>query len=414
MYVAVKGGEAAIRNAHALLAQRRRGDASVPEIGLDQISEQLSLAVDRVMAEGSLYDRELAALAIKQARGDLIEAIFLARAFRTTLPRFGASVPVDTGAMRVRRRISATFKDLPGGQVLGPTFDYTHRLLDERLATQAGDEASTPEAVPAGEAPALTLPSPGRTRPLPSSAPETEAGCFRPRSGRGFSNVQAPMPRVTDLLGDEGLIEPAPADDGTPPRDLTREPLSFPADRPLRLQALARGDEGFLLALGYSTQRGYARTHPFVGEIRFGEVEVSLYAEELGFAVPLGEISVTECQSVNQFKGSATQPPQFTRGYGLVFGQLERKAMSMALVDRSLRFAELGEEKSAPAQDEEFVLSHCDNVQATGFVEHLKLPHYVDFQAELDLIRRMRAEQADQGERQAPGTAEAPHKEAAE
>ncbi|MEO1114340.1 MAG: carbon-phosphorus lyase complex subunit PhnI, partial [Pseudomonadota bacterium] len=28
----------------------------------------------------------------------------------------------------------------------------------------------------------------------------------------------------------------------------------------------------------------------------------------------------------------------------------------------------------------------------TGFVEHLKLPHYVDFQAELDLVRRMRAE----------------------
>ncbi|MDI4667141.1 carbon-phosphorus lyase complex subunit PhnI, partial [Xanthobacter autotrophicus] len=235
-----------------------------------------------------------------------------------------------------------------------------------------------------------------------------------------------PMPRVTDLLGDEGLIEPAPADDGTPPRDLTREPLAFPADRPLRLQALARGDEGFLLALGYSTQRGYARTHPFVGEIRFGEVEVSLYAEELGFAVPLGEIAVTECQSVNQFKGSATQPPQFTRGYGLVFGQLERKAMSMALVDRSLRFAELGEEKSAPAQDEEFVLSHCDNVQATGFVEHLKLPHYVDFQAELDLIRRMRAEHAEASERaehaSAADTAEqatpeadqAPRREAAE
>jgi alpha-D-ribose 1-methylphosphonate 5-triphosphate synthase subunit PhnI len=416
----------------------------------------MKLAVNRVMAEGSLYDPDLAALAIKQARGDLIEAIFLARAFRTTLPRFGASVPVDTGAMRVRRRISATFKDLPGGQVLGPTFDYTHRLLDERLATQAGDDADrtaaetttsarpnvpplppagegwgggtapTPDASPAGEIPAPSLPSSDRTRLLPSSTPETEAGNIRLRSGRGFTGARVhtsgeaaeapagPMPRVTDLLGDEGLIEPAPADDGTPPRDLTREPLSFPADRPLRLQALARGDEGFLLALGYSTQRGYARTHPFVGEIRFGEVEVSLHAEELGFAVPLGEISVTECQSVNQFKGSATQPPQFTRGYGLVFGQLERKAMSMALVDRSLRFAELGEEKSAPAQDEEFVLSHCDNVQATGFVEHLKLPHYVDFQAELDLIRRMRAEHAAEAEAQAPDVAEAPHKEAAE
>ena len=91
MYVAVKGGERAIENAHRLLASARRGDQSVPEISLDQISEQLGLAVDRVMSEGSLYDRELAALAIKQARGDLIEAIFLVRAFRATLPRFGAS-----------------------------------------------------------------------------------------------------------------------------------------------------------------------------------------------------------------------------------------------------------------------------------------------------------------------------------
>ena len=84
MYVAVKGGERAIENAHTLLADARRGDRSVAELSLEQISEQLALAVDRVMSEGSLYDRELAALAIKQARGDLIEAIFLLRAFRTT------------------------------------------------------------------------------------------------------------------------------------------------------------------------------------------------------------------------------------------------------------------------------------------------------------------------------------------
>jgi alpha-D-ribose 1-methylphosphonate 5-triphosphate synthase subunit PhnI len=168
--------------------------------------------------------------------------------------------------------------------------------------------------------------------------------------------------------------------------------LEFPADRALRLQSLARGDEGFLLALAYSTQRGYGRTHPFAGEIRFGEVEVVFTPEELGFAISIGDIEVTECEMVNQFTGGDATPPRFTRGYGLVFGQLERKAMSMALVDRSLRAAEFGEERTAPAQDEEFVLAHADNVQATGFVEHLKLPHYVDFQAELDLLRRLEAQ----------------------
>jgi alpha-D-ribose 1-methylphosphonate 5-triphosphate synthase subunit PhnI len=353
MYVAVKGGEAAIEAAHKLLAQERRGDPAVPELTAAQIREQLSLAVGRVMCEGSLYDPDLAALAIKQARGDLIEAIFLARAYRTTLPRFGYSEPADTSAMAIRRRISATFKDLPGGQVLGPTFDYTHRLLDPGLEGESAPEAA------------------GR------ATPETEMAA----------------PHVTALLGREGLIEGnAQQDQGTAIADLTRGALQLPAGRDLRLQALARGDEGFLLALGYSTQRGFGRTHPFAGEIRMGEVAVSFVPEELGFEVPLGEVTLTECEMVTQFTGSADAPPQFTRGYGLVFGHGERKAMSMALVDRALRTKEFGEDVVAPAQDAEFVLYHSDNVQATGFVEHLKLPHYVDFQAELALLRQLRAE----------------------
>ncbi|MBO0346775.1 carbon-phosphorus lyase complex subunit PhnI [Roseibium limicola] len=354
MYVAVKGGEKAIRNAHKLLAKQRRGRTDVPALTIDQIAEQLAISVARVMGEGSLYDEALAALAIKQSRGDLIEAAFLIRAYRTTLPRFGYSEPLDTANMLVERRISATYKDLPGGQLLGPTFDYTHRLLDFTLAAE-------------GEA--------------PLDAVETAA------------IDEGPMPRVTDLLSDEGLMEtdPLPQEDDVV-GDLTREPLSFPADRDLRLQNLARGDEGFLLALAYSSQRGYGRTHPFTGEIRYGAVEVEFFAEELGFAVSLGEIKLTECQMVNQFDGSAKTPPKFTRGYGLVFGQVERKAMAMSMVDRSLRWEELGEECTAPVQDAEFVLSHSDNIQATGFVEHLKLPHYVDFQAELDLVRRMRKE----------------------
>lgn len=164
--------------------------------------------------------------------------------------------------------------------------------------------------------------------------------------------------------------------------DITREPLDFPTGRAQRLQALARGDEGFLLALGYSTQRGYGRNHPFAGEIRIGACEVWLEPEELGFAVPVGEIEVTECEMVNQFVGSREELPQFTRGYGLAFGYAERKAMGMALVDRALRAEEYGEEVVSPAQQEEFVLMHCDNVEAGGFVSHLKLPHYVDFQSE--------------------------------
>jgi alpha-D-ribose 1-methylphosphonate 5-triphosphate synthase subunit PhnI len=357
MYVAVKGGEKAIRNAHRLMAQKRRGDTSVPEVEIEQIREQLSLAVDRVMAEGSLYDRDLAALAVKQARGDLVEAIFLLRAFRTTLSRFGASQPLDTAAMRVRRRISATYKDVPGGQVLGPTFDYTHRLLDADLIMPADYLAETRSETPQGEE---------------------------------VSSFTGAYPKVLSFLEKEGLLPPEEEVDG-PPGDLTRHPLELPARRDIRLQNLARADEGLLLALAYSTQRGFGSTHPFAGEIRMGEVEVFFTPDELGFPVLVGEVTLTECESVNQFIGGKGRPASFTRGYGLAFGESERKAISMALVDRALRSDEFDEEIRGPAQNAEFVLYHSDNVEASGFVQHLKLPHYVDFQADLALVRALRS-----------------------
>ncbi|WPR98494.1 carbon-phosphorus lyase complex subunit PhnI [Klebsiella aerogenes] len=350
MYVAVKGGEKAISAAHALQEQKRRGDGRLPEVSVDQISEQLSLAVDRVMTEGGIADRELAALALKQASGDNIEAIFLLRAYRTTLPRLAVSEPVDTAGMRLERRISAVYKDIPGGQLLGPTYDYTHRLLDFTLLAN-------------GEPPSVQ-----------KAGSETQ-----------------PTPHVFNLLAQQGLAK-AEVNRGAPPDDITRTPPVYPCSRSSRLQQLVRGDEGYLLALAYSTQRGYGRNHPFAGEIRSGYVQVEIVPEELGFSVNIGELLLTECEMVNGFVDPKDEPPHFTRGYGLTFGMSERKAMAMALVDRALQAPEYGEEISGPAQDEEFVLAHADNVEAAGFVSHLKLPHYVDFQAELALLKRLQRE----------------------
>lgn len=361
MYVAVKGGERAIRNAHQRLAERRRGDPEVPELSLAQIREQFGLAVDRVMCEGSLYDPELAALALKQARGDSVEAAFLLRVYRNTLPRFGYAEPLDSGAMEVERRVSGTFKDLPGGQLLGATADYTHRLLDFALA-EAG------AARPADAAGDAEL----------GEAPDVSA------------DEAAPTQRALDLLGSEALVEAPPPEAGEPVPDITRDAPLFPADRAQRLQTLARGDEGFLVGLAYSSQRGYGNNHPFIGELRQGRVAVEFAPEELGFAVEIGEIEVSELETVNQFTGDEEHAPCFTRGYGLAFGRCERKALAMALLDRALRAEELGEEATAPAQDQEFVLEHADNVLATGFLEHLKLPHHVDFQSERELLRRLR------------------------
>ena len=360
MYIAVKGGERAIEASRALLAAARRGDPALPPLGVAQLREQLGLLVARVMAEASLYDPELAALAIRQACGDPIEAAFLLRAYRTTLPRWGFSEPVDTDRMRVQRRVSAIFKDLPGGQVLGPSFDYTQRLLDFALLHGDVPDASPLAAVP--------------------EAADANA-------------EQDVMANALEQLAREGLVEPCLPSPGDPaPPDITRDPPSYPLPRSGRLQMLARADEGWVLGMGYSTQRGYAHTHPFGGDIRFGAVPLAIVPDELDFAIEIGEIEVTECQMVNQFVGSAAAPPQFTRGHGLVFGHGERKAMAMSLVDRALRADEFDELKTSPAQDQEFVLPQGDSVEASGFVQHLKLPHYVTFESELQMIRALRAQ----------------------
>ncbi|MBI1338933.1 carbon-phosphorus lyase complex subunit PhnI [bacterium] len=353
-YVAVKGGERAISHAHLWLEEERRGPGDVAELSLAQIREQLSLAVDRVMVEGSCCDADLAALAIKQASGDLVEAIFLLRAYRTTLPRFGFSEPLETARMAIRRRISAAFKDIPGGQVLGPTYDYTHRLIDFKLAAEGG-------------------------------APEPAVVAAEPIADR--------LPTISDVFSKEDLLQVDERSDGAEaPFDLTRDPMSFPAGRDQRLQALARGDEGFLLSLAYASQRGWGSTHPLCGEIRMGEASVEFTPPELGFPIELAEITLTECTMISEFGGSMERPPQYAKGYGLTFGRNERKAMSMAIVDRALASGAEASETPHAVQDEEFVLYHSDNVEASGFVQHLKLPHYVDFQASLQFVRRLRKE----------------------
>ena len=251
MYVAVKGGEQAIERAHKWLDELRRGDVTVQQLQTEQIIQQLPFLLDRVMSEGGLYDKQLAALAIKQSAGDLNEAIFLIRTFRTTLGKLGYSKPLDTQQVRLIRRISAAFKDLPGGQILGPTFDYTHRLLNFDLLSifEKKDKQTKQDS-----------------HVEPDNYVE-----------------QAKHKKVFHLLDQENLIKNnASKQDDT---DITLEPLKYPASRETRLQVLARADEGFLMAMAYSTQRGYARNHPFAGEIQIGFTDIYYYDELLGMEV---------------------------------------------------------------------------------------------------------------------------------
>ena len=390
-YVAVRGGGKAIEESLKLLeCERVSASASW---GTDEIEGTFPELVDQVMGEASLYAPRLAALALKQAQGSPDEAVFLLRAFRSTLERPYVSRPVDTAQMRVARRVSAAFKDVPGGQVLGATRDYSHRLLAFDLETEGAEELAEKRAE--------------LTAHFDEAAQASEAA--------GREGVSAVMPRVLDYLRAQGLLAQVEADDAEPV-DATMVPLSFPAPRSVRLQTLARGMTQAVEALGYAAIRGFGPAHPTVGELRSGRVAVAvdhpLEAGDEQDAYYLGSVPVTEVESVFESEGesdagdgaaTATRSDgglSLAIGYGLVFGRAETKAIAMSVLDHCL---ERGD-KRFPTEDEEFVLYHVDGVEATGFISHLKLPHYVTFQSKLSSVRGTRDEHSECGECDPHGT----------
>lgn len=351
-YVAVRGGTEAITEAMKMLRYFRLKGGSRP-LEVRQIQEQLRLAVDRVMSEGSLYAPFHAALALKQAEGDTIEASFILRAYRSTLPRSYVSLPADTSQMRILRRISAAFKDIPGGQLLGPTRDYTQRLLDFTLVEEGEEQV------------AEFIEEYLKDLDIPEEVPS--------------------FPKVIELLRLEGLLAEEEPVKPEPP-DITREPLTFPAPRQAALQVLARGETGGLLALAYSSMKGYGDIHPTIGELRVGYVPLRL-KDSWGREVYAGRVLVTEAEVIAML-GTAGEKgkPQFTLGYGLCFGHNELKAISMAVLDRAMRSTR----PQVPAEDQEFVLSIVDGIESSGFAAHYKLPHYITFQSDLDRLRTIR------------------------
>lgn len=352
-YVAVKGGEEAIECAEKLLRYQRLKGGARP-LTVEQIEGQLYLAVDRVMGEGSLYAPELAALAIKQAAGDTMEASFILRAYRTTKPRFGCSIPETTKDMRIVRRISAAFKDIPGGQLLGATSDYTLRLLDFDLKDESPQEIKT------------------FIRDVSNIAKK--------------GNIPDTFPKVVEILRKEGLLVERKGLAGyLPISDITRESMTFPVSRSATLQAMARGETGGLLLLAYSNMRGYGDIHPTIGELRVGFMPLKIIHPHTGEPYTVGEVRVTEAEVIARLDAEG-ETPKFTLGYGLCFGHNEVKAISMAVLDRAMQTTE----PEMPSENQEFVLSHIDGIESMGFCSHYKLPHYVTFQSDLDRLRKVK------------------------
>ncbi len=360
-YVAIQGGQRAIEEAARLTEYLRteQGCAGRP-VSLDDVQHQFRGLHNRVLSEGGLYHPRLAALAIKQSMGDPLEAAFAIRAYRTTRPRRIETAAHDTGSMRLVRRISAAFKEIPGGQMLGATPDYALRLLRFDLLDESTEAFQN-----------------------------TAAEWLKPL---GNDALPDSYPKVLDLLRREGLLA-AVADNGSEEAfDITREPMIFPVPRSAALQAMARGETGSLLMVAYSNMRGYGDVHPTVGELRIGYMPVRLPHPVTGEPIEVGEVLMTECEVVAMYEGPRQEDtrPRFTVGYGACFGHNEVKAIAMAILDRALQKGRRDGPQN-PSEDEEFVLLHIDGVDSMGFCTHYKMPHYVTFQSDMDRLRATQA-----------------------
>lgn len=354
-YITVQGGTKAIENAEELAKYLRLKGKSVP-IEVQQIMDQMSLLVDRVMGEGSFYSPFHAALAIKQAEGDPLEAAFYVRAYRSTLRRLVDSLPIDTEHMRINRRISSAFKNIPGGQLLGSTPDYSQRILDFSLTEETAESADTFVA-------------------------EYET---RQKSEQGGINSES-FRKVVDMLREQGLVSRVEQTEEIPQMDITKESINFPLHRSARLQMLSRGETGGLLALSYSSMRGHGSIHPTIAELRIGWVKVKIPHPLLANkSITVGSIQISEVEILaTAHKKEGEDKPTFSLGYGSCFGRNEVKAISIATLDRTMK----NDGGSAPAESQEFVLYHTDGIESSGFCSHFKLPHYITFQSALDRLR---------------------------
>lgn len=337
------------------LCDYHRADGANEPIDVEQICSQMKPLVDRVMGEAGLYAPLHAAIAVKQSNGDIVEASEILRSYRQTISRKFVSLIIDTEGMDVRRRISSAFRDIPGGQILGSTGDYTQRLLEEQIAKETRESTDS------------------QAEEFEASVPDIGDEPFPKR-----------YTRVVALLKDQGMMAPVNENESREVVDILKTPLSFPAPRSAALQSLARSETGGLMALGYSAMRGQGGDHPTIGELRVGYVNVQIEEDPRGRQRSIGRIRLTESANISKIKVRKKDPvPYMSLGYGLCFGQNETKAICMGIIDRSNRIPGDG----APAVSQEFSMYHLDGPDAKGYTNSLKIPNYVEMATELHDLR---------------------------
>ncbi|NLG56426.1 MAG: carbon-phosphorus lyase complex subunit PhnI [Rhodococcus sp.] len=353
-YSGARGGLDAILAAENLVRGARNDDPA-PWLTTHQITGRMRLAVDRVMGEGSLYDEATAADALRQAEGDIIEATHLVRAHQSTMPRLAISEPINPDEMVVLRRVVPAHRTPDGPQLLGRTSDYTGRMLDR---------------------------DPQPAAPIVSeSAIDDGERSEQDRHPRRFSEWL----REQDLLVEHRTDVTADGEQKRP-FDLSRHPARPPAPRSAVLASMARAETGSLIGTWYRSIRGTEGNFHEVtlGEVRHGRLPLRVAHPHTGNPVQLGMIRASECEAIEDLDGADEDRSRFDVGYGLCFGHNERKAIAMANLD--IAYRRHGDANGL----EQVLLLTTDGLDSCGFLEHLKLPHYVTFRSMIDRKRAVR------------------------
>lgn len=313
------------------------------------------LLIDQVMAEAGVVEPAVARLALDQADGDLARAVSLIRAWSAVLPRHAPS-RAGWDELVCRRRITPGYAGPPGGQYLGASRDYAQRLLD------------------------LSPLSPGAVAPEePEAAEEPVANGHQ---------APAAFPRATRGIEREGLVAaPRPV---ARAHDVTRA-AAHGYDRGALLQILSRAETGALVALGYTGIRGNGRQDPTLLELRSGTLPVRMRRPG-GGTFTVGSVPAVLVEMGGYRLHGGDVDAALTIGVGATPGRLERRAIAAGVLDAGCARAALDPpERREPCEDAEFLAIALDGQEASGFVEHLKLPHHVTFTSELDRIRQSRA-----------------------
>lgn len=340
-YVAIKGGEEAINNSLLFYQENIQKGKTLKA---DDIETSLSFAVDKVMSEGSLYSKKLAALAIQKSGGDLLNAAFFLRAHRSSCSRIGEAKMIRSDGIRVLRRISSAFKDIKGGQILGASNDYEVKLLFHQINDKQ----------------------------------------FYENHWEDFNDADVYLESALTPLREKNLVKKIPADDFI--FDITRVYPSAPYPRSAVMQIMSRGESGGMLAFAYTSMRGYGDVHPTIGDLRLGIADVNFTHPFTNNEVKIAEIEISACEIASTFEKQKDGTTKLTTGFGFCFGFNETKVIAMSILDSTLYNPSYTVGDGSVASNFEMIVHHLDGIESMGFANHYKLPHYVTFQSDLQIF----------------------------